>query len=199
MFRKRSLATDSRGQSVLETALMLPLLLTLFLNAVNFGHFLLVTLNLTSATRNGIEYAIQGSSTPRNETLPRPGNALSQSDPQAISALIAQELGAFNTGNLEVQVCSLRIGSTGGSAPKTNCTTVGSVPGISQPVPDADPESTDYPGFALNRIDVWYSFRPLVPATPFTLAVLSIPACTSSNGTTTCVFSRHAEMRAMGS
>ena len=41
--RKYSLARDSRGQSLVETALMIPLLLVLILNAVNFGYFLLVT------------------------------------------------------------------------------------------------------------------------------------------------------------
>ena len=49
--RKYSLARDSRGQSLVETALMIPLLLVLILNAVNFGYFLIVTLNLTSAAR----------------------------------------------------------------------------------------------------------------------------------------------------
>ncbi|HZR66434.1 MAG TPA: TadE/TadG family type IV pilus assembly protein [Terriglobales bacterium] len=198
MFRKLSLAKDSRGQSLVETAFMIPLLLMLILNAVNFGYFLLVTLNLTSATRNGIEYAIQGSSTPTNGPLPQAGTALSQSDPKAVSALIALELGTFNNGNLGVQVCSLNVGTTTGTQPKTQCTSIGKTPGT-LPSPDPDPEAATYPGFALNRIDVWYTFRPLIPATPFSLAVLSMPACSSSGGTTSCQFSRHAEMRAMGS
>jgi hypothetical protein len=191
--RKRWRAKNSRGQSVLETALMLPLLLMLLLNAVNFGYFLLVTLNLTSATRNGIEYASQGSSTPRNEALPQiTGGAAT-----TVSSLISQELGKLNGGTLAVQVCSLFKGSNAGPPLTTQCDTDGSPPGT--PAPDADPEADTYPGFALNRVDVWYTFKPLIPATPFTLALLSFPNCDSSGGTTTCTFTRHAEMRAMGS
>ncbi len=197
MFRKRSLRKNTRGQSLVETALMIPLLLTLILNAVNFGYFLLVTLNLTSATRNGIEYAIQGSSTPANGSLPAPG-PLAQSNATTVNSLIAQELGAFNNGNLGVQVCSLSVGTTTGATPVTTCATAGKVPSTT-PTPDADPEAAEYPGFALNRVDVFYQFQPIIPATPFTFAVLSFPGCSSGGGTTTCKFARHAEMRAMGS
>ena len=179
-----SKANDCRGQSLVETALMIPVLLMLILNAVNFGYFLVVTQNLTSATRNGIEYAIQGSSTLRNASLPAPGT-LSSTTAATVSALIAQELGAFNkNNNLTVQVCA--VGGSNASA-DPSCTNGQS----------ADPESAN--GFALVRVDVTYKFQPLIPATPFSLAVLSIPACSLSSGTTTCVFSRHAEMRAMGS
>jgi Flp pilus assembly protein TadG len=183
-----SLARDSRGQSLVETALMIPLLLVLILNAVNFGYFLLVTLNLTSAARNGIEYAIQGSSTVTNASLPQ----ASGSAATTVSSLISQELSSFNTGTLAVQVCSLNLGSGSGSAPTSTCTTSGS--GGTFPVPHSDPESAN--GFALNRVDVSYTFKTLIPTAPFNLVVGSFPTCTV-NGS--CTFTRHAEMRAMGS
>ena len=41
----------SRGQALIETALIMPLFLTIVLNAVNFGYFFLMALNLTSAAR----------------------------------------------------------------------------------------------------------------------------------------------------
>ena len=100
--RKLSRIRDSRGQSLVETALMIPLLLMLILNAVNFGYFLLVTLNLTSAARSGIEYAIQGSSTVANTSLPTASGATATT----VSSLISQELSSFNSGTLAVQVCS---------------------------------------------------------------------------------------------
>jgi hypothetical protein len=167
---------------------MIPLLLVLILNAVNFGYFLLVTLNLTSAARNGIEYAIQGSSTVANASLPQ----ASGSAATTVSSLISQELISFNTGTLAVQVCSLNLGSGSGSAPTSSCTTSGS--GGTFPVPHSDPESAS--GFALNRIDVSYTFNTLIPTAPFNLVVGSFPTCTV-NGS--CTFTRHAEMRAMGS
>jgi Flp pilus assembly protein TadG len=197
MFRQPPLAKNSRGQSLVETALLIPLLLILILNAINFGYFLLLTLNLTSATRDGIEYAIEGSSTPANSALPAPG-AFSQTTAATVNSLIAKELGTLNAGKLGVQVCSLNIGSSTGASPITNCSSAGTTPST-VPSPDPDPEASTYPGYALNRIDVWYQFQPLIPATPFSLAVLSFPACSTSGATTTCTFSRHAEMRAMGS
>jgi hypothetical protein len=191
--RKRSLARDSWGQSLVETTLMIPLLLLLILNAVNVGYFLLVTLNLTSATRNGIEYAIQGSSTPSNTSLP----TVTGSPATTVSSLISAELGALNAGTLQVQICSLNLGSSNGSRPTSTCQTSGT--GGNFPSPDPDPEWNTYPGFALNRVDVSYKFKTLIPATPFNLIVASFPTCRSSGGAVSCTFARHAEMRAMGS
>lgn len=185
MFRKRSLTKDSRGQSLVETALMIPLLLILILNAINFGYFLLVTLNLTSATRNGIEYAIQGSSTPANQTAPAPGT-LSQTNADTVASLIAQELGAFNKNSkLTVKICSLSQGNDGQGHSK--CSTSG----VSN---NADPEPAQ--GFVLNSIDVTYQFNTIVPTTAFNLVVGALPPCQASGQ---CRFTRHAEMRAMGS
>jgi len=191
--RKSSLARNSRGQSLVETTLMIPLLLLLILNAVNVGYFLLVTLNLTSATRNGIEYAIQGSSTPSNTSLP----TATGSPATTVSSLISAELGALNAGTLQVQICSLNLGSSNVSPPTSTCQTSGT--GGTFPPPDPDPEWKTYPGFALNRVDVSYKFNTLVPATPFNLIVASFPTCSSKGGAVSCTFARHAEMRAMGS
>jgi Flp pilus assembly protein TadG len=177
--RKRSLARDSRGQSLVETALMIPLLLVLILNAVNFGYFLLVTLNLTSAARSGIEYAIQGSSAVANSSLPQEGT-LSQSNVNTVDAVIAKELGSFTSnGTLTVKVCT--TGSSNG--PQPLCQNG-----------DNDPESAK--GFALSRVDITYKFKTLIPTAPFNLVVGSLPPCNLSGA---CTFIRRAEMRAMGS
>lgn len=176
--RKLSSFKSSRGQSLVETALMIPLLLILILNAVNFGYFLLVTLNLTSAARNGIEYAIQGSSSVANVSLP---TAVGTSA-ATVSSLISQELGSLNKGTLAVQVCTLN----------QPCQTSGS--GGQFGTPDTDPESAN--GFGLSRIDVSYTFNTLIPTSAFNLVVGSFPTCKISGS---CTFTRHAEMRAMGS
>jgi Flp pilus assembly protein TadG len=186
--RKPSLAKDSRGQSLVEMALMIPLLLLLILNAVNVGYFFFVTLNLTSAARNGIESAIEGSSTPANAPLP---------SATAVSSLISTELGSLKSGTLQVRICSLNQGSSTASPPTSNCQTSGS--GSTFPNPDPDPEWSTYQGFALSRVDVSYQFNTLIPATPFNLIVESFPTCSSSGGAVRCTFQRHAEMRAMGS
>jgi len=190
MFRKRSRAKKSRGQSLVETVLLLPLLLILVLNAVNFGYFLLVTLNLTSATRNGIEYAIEGSSTPANTALPQAGSGAT-----TVSYLVYQELSQLSgASGIQVQVCSLSLGNNGaGNSSCQTCTSsgCGSTSGTS---PDADPEAGA--GFVLNRIDVSYTFNTLIPPAAFNLVVGALPPCRTSGQ---CTFTRHAEMRAMGS
>jgi Flp pilus assembly protein TadG len=188
--RKLSRISNSQGQSLVETALMIPLLLVLILNAVNFGYFLLVTLNLTSAARNGIEYAIQGSSAVANSSLPQ----ATGTPAKTVSSLISQELSSFNSGTLAVQVCSLNLGSGSGSAPTSSCTTSPPSSGGQFALPHSDPESAN--GFALNRIDVSYTFNTLIPTAAFNLVVGSFPTC-NLNGS--CIFTRHAEMRAMGS
>ncbi|PYV94503.1 MAG: hypothetical protein DMG86_23115 [Acidobacteria bacterium] len=58
--RRGILTRSDSGQSLVETVLILPLLLLLLLNALNFGYFFLVTLNLTASPRAGVEYSIYG-------------------------------------------------------------------------------------------------------------------------------------------
>ena len=60
----------SSGQSLVEIALILPILLLIVLNAVNFGYFFLVALNLAAAPRSGVEYSIIGSAAPAGTGLP---------------------------------------------------------------------------------------------------------------------------------
>ena len=72
--RNRSVPSQ-RGASLIELALTLPLLLMIALNALNFGYFFLVALNLSSASRSATLYAIQGQATPATLVIapPTPG------------------------------------------------------------------------------------------------------------------------------
>ena len=190
------------GQSLVETVLMMPLLLLILLNAVNFGYFFLVTLNLTAAPRSGVEYSIQGSATPSAISLP---NAGAPTTIDSVSYLTYQDMtGALNapTG-ASIQVCSQTNGFNGtGASKKANCVTCsgsscGSA-GTGSPAPDPDPElnsASTAPAFVLHRVDVTYQFSPLIPGTPFNIFLLASPICNA--GGTSCTFSRHAEMRAM--
>src|SRR5256885_1544343 len=84
------------GQSIVETVLMLPLLLLLLLNALNFGYFFFTVVNLTGATRNGLEYGIIGSATPAASAQPLTGPATcsAPTDPGCLSEtyLVQQEM-----------------------------------------------------------------------------------------------------------
>lgn len=53
---RKGLTRCSSGQALLETALVLPVLLALIFNVINFGYFFLVPLNLSAAPRSGVEY-----------------------------------------------------------------------------------------------------------------------------------------------
>ncbi len=51
---------ENSGQALVETVLLLPLLMAIVLNAINFGYFFLMALNITSAARSGGLYSIMG-------------------------------------------------------------------------------------------------------------------------------------------
>jgi hypothetical protein len=168
------------------------------LNVVNFGYFYLVALNLTSASRTASLYAMIGSSTPAGTALP-PATGTST---VTASYLAYQDLtgSLLAPGNATIQVCSAYLGVSGsGSAQIAQCQTCTtsasgsalacSATGAGSPAPDPDPEA---PTFVLNRVDVTYTFSPIIPGTPFGLGLLSV--CPGG----TCTFSRHLSMRAMG-
>jgi hypothetical protein len=187
------------GQSIIETVLMMPFLLFLLLNAINFGYYFLVTLNLTAAPRSGVEYSMIGSQSPGTTTLPPAAGT----GTTTVSYLTYQDItGALsNPGSASIQVCSKLLGTTGsGTSTVAKCetctssTSCGSTPGTGSPAPDADPEA---PTFILNRVDITYTFVPLIPATPFNVALLASNACTSTNGNMSCTFHRQSSMRAL--
>jgi TadE-like protein len=187
------------GQSIVETVLMMPFLLFLLLNAVNFGYYYLVALNLTAAPRSAVEYGIIGSQSPGTTTLPPAAGT----GTTTVTYLTYQDLtGALNNpGAATIQVCSKNLGTSGsGTSAVAKCetctssTSCSSTPGTGSPAPDADPEA---PTFILNRVDVTYKFVPLIPATPFNVALLASGACTSNKGNMSCTFHRQSSMRAL--
>src|SRR5215471_629475 len=66
----RKIMRGNSGQALVETVLMLPLLLTLVLNGINFGYAYLMALNITSASRSSGMYSIVGGATPAGTPLP---------------------------------------------------------------------------------------------------------------------------------
>jgi hypothetical protein len=192
-----ALARRCKGQSLIETVLLMPLMLLIVLNVINFGYFFVIAVNLAAAPRSGVEYSILGFSTPSSLTLPPAGPP---STTTTISYLSQQDLtGAINapTG-ASIQVCSQTVGVNVGPPRTTKCVTcTGSscgAPGTGSPAPDPDPEAAN---FILNRVDVTYTFKPLIPGTPFGLSLLPLSACSSSGGNVTCTFHRQVSMRVM--
>jgi TadE-like protein len=195
--RARRPATLRRasGQALLETILIMPLMLLIVLNVVNFGYFFIVALNLAAAPRSGVEYSILGFATPTSLSLPDAGpptaaTSVSHLGQQDLTGAISAPTGAT------IQVCSSTVGmALSGATLCKSCTGTSCGNAITgSPAPDPDPES---PSFTLNRVDVTYTFSPPIPGTPFGLALLPISVCTSSGGTVTCTFHHQVSMRAM--
>jgi len=190
----------SSGQSMVETALILPLLLMVIFNAVNFGYFFLVALNLAAAPRSGALYSIQGFSSPGALGLPAASPASVRT---TVSYLTYQDMtGALRSpSNATVQVCTKSLGvnnplTANQTAKCVTCTNASacSGAGTGNPAPAADPEA---PYFVLNRVDVTYTFTPLIPGTPFGLTLLPASICSSGGGTISCTFHRQISMRAL--
>lgn len=211
--------TRSRGQSLVETALMLPLLIMLVLNVVNLAYFFLVTVNLTGAARTSILYAIEGGATPATSALPSAGgtSGTPATSTASVAYLVFQDLtGAlWNPTGATVQVCSQSNvdpsgagdNTTTGGVQRSNCVTCtsagcGSV-GIGSPVPDADPEArsatctaaNNCGPYILNQVRISYPFNPLIPGRIFNIPIQAFSGICSSAGA--CTFTSQAEMRAM--
>jgi Flp pilus assembly protein TadG len=139
----------SDGQSLIEIALMVPLFTIMICYAVDFGYFFIVATALSSASRNSVEYAIQGASSPAQGAPPGAG---------AVSTL-AIGLADTSTGTVSVRVCSRSVGVTM-PANIAQCTTPSSGAGAISGIADVDPES---PTFQLNRVDVAYTVTPIIP------------------------------------
>jgi hypothetical protein len=192
----------SSGQALIETILIMPLLLIIILNAVNFGYFFLMALNITSASRSSAIYSVMGSSTPAAEALPKAGPVGTTT---TVSYLAIQDLtgavyspSAGSGGNTGIHVCSPTVGilNAGATTQKSDCTTIGSIGSFSAADPDPEMnEDSTVPAFMLNRVDIAYQFRAPIPIFPFDAIVLISSACDSSG---TCTFYRHSVMRAMG-
>jgi hypothetical protein len=175
-------------------------LLPIILNAINFGYFFLMALNLTASARSSGLYSITGNATPATIVLPPAGSATTTT---SVSYLAYQDLtGSVYSPSTDagVQVCSPSVGTlnAGTKTQQSACSTFGSVGSFS--AADVDPElnsNNSAPAFMLNRVDVAYTFSPLIPVTPFNVLLLLSDACSSSGGVVTCTFYRHTEMRAM--
>jgi hypothetical protein len=190
----------SSGQALVETVLLMPLALAIVLNAINFGYFFLMALNITSSARSSGLYSIMGSATPAAIALPPAGSATATN---SVSYLAYQDLtGAVYSPstNAGVQVCSPSVGvlNAGTVNQKSQCSSYGSVGSF--PAADPDPElnsGSTAPAFLLNRVDVAYEFKPPIPLMPFNIIILASPACTTAGGSVSCTFYRHTQMRVM--
>jgi Flp pilus assembly protein TadG len=150
------------GQSLLETAFLLPFLLTIVFNAVNLGYFFFVFLNLTTAPRQGAEYSIQGAATILQ------GQLATADD---VSTLVNEDIsGAIaSAADAPRRVCTMQLGLV-------NKGTASQVPACNLYGSRADPFSAQLPDpeapyLVLNRVDIQYTVAPLISGKIFNIAL----------------------------
>lgn len=154
------------GQSLLETALSMPLLLGLAFNIVNFGYMWFMVLTLSAAPRMGVQYATQGGASGSSTAAP---GTTSVSD--LVYDNLTHAISGATASNVSVRVCS----SAKGVNAATNvalCDNFG--PAFSFPTPAADPEA---PLFVLDRVDVKYTLQPIIPGTVFNIILPANLTC----------------------
>src|SRR5262245_5922808 len=172
--RRRNVRGDE-GQSLLETAVMMPALLAIAFNLINVAYFWFVVLSLSTASRQGVQFASQGGSAAG--TISTPTTA-------AVSDLVYENLtnaiSGATTSNVTVRVCSTAKGVNAATGVAL-CDQFG--PAFTFTGPDADPES---PVYVLNRVDVGYTVTPIIPGTAFGVLLPS-----------NLQFQRHSSMRSL--
>jgi Flp pilus assembly protein TadG len=140
----------SAGQALVEFALIIPLVLVLAVNAVNFGGFLFAWITVAGAARSGAQYMIMSSASPGAPAAP--SSAL-------VTTLVTNDVfSLLNKASLVVAECT---NSTATAACGTS----------------ADPEA---PTYTLAAVDVTYTYKPLIPLFSFTQLGISatLPAGT---------------------
>jgi len=126
------------GGALVEYALMLPLILLLIVNVINFGGFFFAWITVSNAARAGADYAILGGSSA--------GSITSASTTQ-ITTLVTQDISSLpNNASLVVNICENSNGTI--TARAGTCTSIPS-----------DPEPTSY---VVEIIDVTYTYVPFI-------------------------------------
>jgi Flp pilus assembly protein TadG len=148
------------GQSLMETALLLPVLLTLVLNAVNVGYLFYVEVNLAAAPRSGAEYSIQGT----NQSAVPPADSVYALVNESASGAVPAAAGS------PVQVCTMSYGinNPGTSTQSAQCKSYNSAAATLCPIasPNHDPEA---PSLVAQCVDIYYTTSPLIPGTVFNI------------------------------
>ncbi len=165
--------TDGQGSSLIETAMLMPVLVLMLCFAIDIGYFFIVAANLVSASRNAVQYSGQGFVSPAQQALPSPGTSGSLSDTAGVAGLAGGDLSGLANmlTKTTVEVCSKEIGVTQTSNGYiTSCSTYPS--GSLTFTPDQDPESNN--GMLTQRVDVVYTVSPPIPVNFFSFTLPSL-------------------------
>jgi uncharacterized protein len=164
-----------RGQSLLETALVLPLMLLMVLNTINFSTYLYAWITVNNAARAALEYQVYNGVAIGFSAVPTFAQVCAVWS-QDMSSL--PNIGTYTSASCSYTRATLAICSKAGTATAV-CSGTGSF------VPPADPTT-----YTLYSSDVTYTYTPFVSA--FSIPVIGI-SLSPPPGT----IERHLVMRAM--
>ncbi len=137
---------SERGQSLVEYAFMVPFLLLLIVNCVNFGAFIYDWIAVANGARAGAQYAILGGSS---------AGGLTAASGAAIVNVITADMASL-PGTPTIAVCINNNGTLTSLSGTCSLTGANAVP--------ADPEA---PLYVLATVDVTYTYTPLTGALSF--------------------------------
>ena len=127
------------GQSLVEMALVLPLIFILILNMINFAGFFYAWITVANAARAGADYVVLAGAA---------AGAPKQATGAQVATVVEADAASLpNSSSLVVNVC------------ENNGTTVTTMNGTCGTVP-ADPESN----YLLSSVEVQYTYQPFFPA-----------------------------------
>ncbi len=141
---------DTRGQSLIEFALVVPVLFLLILNVVNFGGFFYAWIGTTDAARAGVNYAVLSSAAAGHQSQP----TLTQ-----VKSVITTDMSSLpnsSSTNPTVTACEYPAGGT-------KAVTYGGTTSCGFTL-NADPESTNY---SIVAVQVQYTYSPYFSAFSF--------------------------------
>ena len=153
---KITMRRGRRGVGLVEFALVLPLLLILIVNVVNFGGFFFDWITVQNAARTGAQYAILGGVSV---------GAPKEADSTKIAAVLAADLLSLkNSTSYKGQVCTKTPSGPGTSSATvtTTCTSIGAGGGTFPAAPPNDGRA-EADHYSTTWIDVTYTFNPLIP------------------------------------
>lgn len=177
--RPRHARARTKGQALVEAAITIPLLMLLFVNAVNFGFYIYGYITVNNAARAIAQYRVYNGVAvgfPRTPTLAELNCVLYQEVSSLPNKGSPGACGSTGSGwpNITLRICSNRNGTV-------SCTGSGSY----APPPDVEPAR-----FALYSAEVTYTFTPVIP--PFVVPGINVPAAVFP-----ATIYRHVLMRAM--
>jgi Flp pilus assembly protein TadG len=133
-----AVASQRKGQGLIEFSLIIPLVFVLAVNALNFGGFLFAWITVANAARAGAQYMILSSASPGAPTAA----TLAQ-----ITTLVTNDVTSLlNRSSVVVAICANNTTAANG------CTAL------------FDPEA---PTYTLETVDVTYTYKPFIPLFSF--------------------------------